>query len=220
MGELFLDDNEINLMVIGESQFQKTIMQEHGLPEKWVCHVPARPMKMIDRIWYNFDDGTGKYGKGYLKAEKNISHEEWSFYCHFYGDPVIPGTIGLDGCYQCLGITMLIKGMPGVARALAGTFEYTGQVLTNVKKTAYRMDIKRIICKPSPLLIADVDYYKNDDQAPIYKLTDARMGFFREGELERSSSYLPNWSKIKETALQEIEDSKQYYLKHFGREGF
>jgi hypothetical protein len=82
------------------------------------------------------------------------------------------------------------------------------------------MDIKRIINKPSPLLIADVDYFKDDDKEPIYKLRDARMGFFKEGELERSPSYRPNWEKIKETALKEIEKSRQYYIKHFGKGGY
>ena len=220
MAEIYLDDKEVYLMIIGESRFQKNIKERHNLPQKWICHVPARPMNMIDRAWYNFEKGAGKYGKGYLRAEKDISHEEWVFYCHFYGDPVIPGTIGLDGCYQCLGITMIIKELPGVARALAGTFEYTGQVLTSVKKTRYRMDIKRIFNKPSPLLIADVDYFKDDDKEPIYKLRDARMGFFREGELEQSPSYQPNWKKIRETALKEIEESRKYYIKHFGGGGF
>lgn len=220
MAEIYLDESEINLMVAGESRFQKGIMEKHKIPQRWVCHVPARPMKMVDRLWYNFEKGAGKYGKGYLRAEKDISHEEWSFYCHFYGDPVIPGTIGLDGCYQCLGISMIIKGFPGVARALAGTFEYTGQVLTGVKKTRYLMDIKRVLNKPLPLLIADVDYFKDDDKKPIYKLRDARMGFFKKGELERSPSYQPNWEKIKETSLKEIERSRKYYINHFGGEGF
>lgn len=220
MAETYLADDEINLMVRGESRFQKKIMQASGLPEKWICHVPARPMKMIDRVWYDFDKGAGKYGKGYLRAEKDIGHEEWAFYCHFYGDPVIPGTIGLDGCFQCLGISMIIKGLPGAARALGGTFEYTGQVLTGVKKTTYRMEIKRIFNSPFPLLIADVDYFKDEDQEPIYKLRDARMGFFREGELERSPAYRPDWGKIKATALAEIETSRQYYLDRFGSEGY
>jgi hypothetical protein len=82
------------------------------------------------------------------------------------------------------------------------------------------MDIKRIFSKPSPILIADVDYFKDDDKEPIYKLRDARMGFFKEGELERSASYQPNWEKIKETALREIAESRQFYIKHFGGGGY
>jgi 3-hydroxyacyl-[acyl-carrier protein] dehydratase/trans-2-decenoyl-[acyl-carrier protein] isomerase len=219
MAEKFISEEEIKKIASGESSFHKKLFAE-GAEINWTCRLPHGPMKMIDRAWYDLEKGQGKYQKGYLRAEKDIHQDDWYFYAHFLGDPVMPGTMGLDGCYQCLGLTLLLLGHRGVARALAGTFEYTGQVLTNVKKTVYRMDIKRIINKPSPLLIADVDYFKDDDKEPIYKLRDARMGFFKEGELERSPSYRPNWEKIKETALKEIEKSRQYYIKHFGKGGY
>ncbi len=220
MAEIYLDDNELNLMTLGEGEIQKKIVEKYNLPLKWVGFVPSYPMKMVDRVWYDFEKGAGKYGKGYLRAEKDITRDEWFFYCHFYGDPVMPGVMGLDGALQCMGIVMLLKLLPGVARALGGTFEYYGQVLTRVKKTRYQVDIKRLLTKPSQLLIADIDYFKDDDKEPIYKIRDARLGLFREGELERSSSYRPDWQEIKEKALRGIETSRQYYLKHFGDEGF
>jgi len=219
MAEIFVSEEEIKKVSFGESSSHKKLLEE-GADFAWICRLPHGPMKMLDRAWYDFDKDKGKYGKGYLRAEKDIKPDDWYFYSHFLGDPVMPGTIGLDGCYQCLGLTLLLLGHRGVARALAGTFEYTGQVLTSVKKTTYRMDIKRIFSKPSPLLIADVDYFKDNDKEPIYKLRDARMGFFREGELERSPSYRPDWEKVRATALKDIEESRQYYLKHFGGEGF
>jgi 3-hydroxyacyl-[acyl-carrier protein] dehydratase/trans-2-decenoyl-[acyl-carrier protein] isomerase len=219
MAEMSVSDEEVKKISFGESSYHTQAINE-GADFAWTCRLPHGPMKMIDRAWYDFSKGTGKYGKGYLRAEKDIHVDDWYFYAHFLGDPVMPGTIGLDGCYQCMGMAMLLLGFRGVARALAGTFEYTGQVLTSVKKTIYRLDIKRIFNKPSPLLIADVDYFKDNDKEPIYKLRDARMGFFKEGELERSPSYRPNWGKIKETALKEIELSRQYYIKHSGGEGY
>ena len=219
MVEQYVSDEDLSQGSFGESIFQKRII-EAGNDFNWTGKLPHGPMKMIDRAWYDFDKGMGKYGKGYLRAEKDISQNDWYFYAHFLGDPVMPGTIGLDGCYQCMGLTLLILGLWGVARALAGTFEYTGQVLTKTKKTIYKLDIKRIIHKPSPLLIADVDYYKDEDSEPIYKLRDARMGLFKEGELERSSSYRPSWEKVKEKAIDEIEASKQFYLKRFNKDGY
>ncbi len=217
--EIFIGEEEIAKTSTGESSFQKKLLAEKVDP-LWTCRLPHGPMKMLDRAWYDFSKGTGKYGKGYLRAEKDIDQNDWYFYSHFLGDPVMPGTIGLDGCYQCLGLTLLLLGQSGVARALAGTFEYNGQVLASVKKTVYRMDIKRFFTKPSPLLIADVDYFKDDDKEPIYRLRDARMGFFRKGELERSPAYHPNWDKVKEQAIKDVEQSKQYYLKNFGTEGY
>ena len=218
MAEVFIPEEEIGKVSFGQSSYHKTLL-DSGADFFWTCRLPHGPMKMLDRAWYDFTDGTGKYGKGYLRAEKDVKVDDWYFYSHFLGDPVMPGTIGLDGCYQCLGLTLLLLGFRGVARALAGTFEYTGQVLTSVKKTTYRMDIKRVFSKPSPLLIADVDYFKDEDETPIYKLRDARMGFFREGELPRSPSYLPDWNKVKDAAIRQIEQSRQYYLDRFGKEG-
>ncbi|MEA3493543.1 MAG: hypothetical protein U9R38_04055 [Candidatus Margulisiibacteriota bacterium] len=217
--EIFINDEELSNVSFGNSTYQKKIIDQKA-DANWVCRLPHGPMKMLDRAWYDFEKGKGKYGKGYLRAEKDITPDDWYFYAHFLGDPVMPGTIGIDGCYQCLGTTLLIMGCKGVARALAGKFEYTGQVLTSVKKTVYRMDIKRFFSKPSPLLIADVDYFKDDDKEPIYKLRDARMGFFKEGELERSPAYRPDWNKVKEKALAEIDASREYYLKNFGKEGY
>jgi len=207
-------------MVLGEHPLQKKVMEKHHLSPKWVSRLPAKPMKMVDRVWCNLDKGAGKYGKGYMRAEKDITQEDWFFYCHFFGDPVMPGVIGLDGCYQTLAIAMLLQETPGVPRALSGSIQYTGQVLTSVKKTTYRVEIKRVIHNPNPMIISDIDYFRDDEATPIYKLRDARMGWYKEGELERSSFYRPDWEKIKKNALEDIEASHQYYLKYVGGDGF
>jgi len=216
--EIFVNEEEMTKLCFGESAYHQKLISK-GSDPKWLCRVPHGPMKMIDRLWYDFEKGKGKYGKGYLRAEKDISQNDWYFCAHFLGDPVMPGSMGLDGCYQCIGLILLFMGFDGVARALAGTFEYNGQVLTGVKKTIYHVDIKRVLTKPHPLIIADVDYFREGDAVPIYKVRDARLGFFREGALERSSSFRPNWEKVKENCVRWIEEGRQYYLKLFGDEG-
>jgi 3-hydroxyacyl-[acyl-carrier protein] dehydratase/trans-2-decenoyl-[acyl-carrier protein] isomerase len=60
------------------------------------AQLPAPPMLMVDRISVITADG-GAYGKGVIHAELDISPEQWFFLCHFYGDPVMPGCLGLDG---------------------------------------------------------------------------------------------------------------------------
>ena len=132
----------------------------------------------------------------------------------------MPGSLGIDGCYQCMGTALVFMGFDGAARALSGSFEYNGQILTDAKKIIYRMEVMRVLKKPAPTIFAEVDLFIDGKADPIYKLKDARLSLFREGQLERSSHYQPNWEEIKKRAVKEIEQSRDYYLNNFGEEGF
>jgi 3-hydroxyacyl-[acyl-carrier protein] dehydratase/trans-2-decenoyl-[acyl-carrier protein] isomerase len=219
MVKKFISKKEIEEISLGESLYHKNHI-ERGTDFRWTCKLPHGHMKMIDRAWYNFDKGTGKYGNGYLRAEKDISQEDWYFYCHFLGDPIMPGCLGLDGCLQCIALALILLGFPGRGRALAGNFEFNGSVITNIKKIAYHMDIKRIFKKPFPLIIADIDQFKDGRKEPIIKVRDGRLGLLEKGQTEHSPHFLPNWEKIKRDALRDIEESRKYYIKHFGGEGY
>ena len=61
--------------------------------------LPLEPMLMIDRI-LNISKEGGAYDKGSILAEMDITEELWFFHCHFKGDPVMPGCLGLDGMWQ------------------------------------------------------------------------------------------------------------------------
>ena len=64
--------------------------------------LPAPPMLMTDRIALITDD-SGKYGKGEIRAEFDIKPDLWFFDCHFEGDPVMPGCLGLDALWARAG---------------------------------------------------------------------------------------------------------------------
>ena len=57
--------------------------------------LPMDEMLMISRI-INIDKVGGKYHKGTIVAEYDIDPDLWFFKCHFKGDPVMPGCLGLD----------------------------------------------------------------------------------------------------------------------------
>ena len=63
------------------------------------AQLPAPNMLMVDRITHISEEG-GKYGKGELVAELDITPDLWFFACHFEGDPVMPGCLGLDAMWQ------------------------------------------------------------------------------------------------------------------------
>ena len=59
------------------------------------AQLPAPPMLMFDRITNVNKDG-GVHGKGEITAELDINADLWFFKCHFLGDPIMPGCLGLS----------------------------------------------------------------------------------------------------------------------------
>src|SRR3970282_2080284 len=107
------------------------------------ARLPLPPMLMFDRITHIATEG-GQYGKGVIHAELDIRPDLWFFACHFEGDPVMPGCLGLDALWQLTGFFLPWLGEPGRGRALGvGEVKFTGQVLPTVKVGRYEIDIRR-----------------------------------------------------------------------------
>jgi 3-hydroxyacyl-[acyl-carrier protein] dehydratase/trans-2-decenoyl-[acyl-carrier protein] isomerase len=66
------------------------------------AQLPLPPMLMFDRISEIAEAG-GEYGKGLVRAVLELKPDLWFFPCHFKGDPVMPGCLGLDALWQLLG---------------------------------------------------------------------------------------------------------------------
>ncbi len=140
------------------------------------AQLPLPNMLMMDRIIHISDEG-GKYGKGEIIAELDITPELWFFDCHFQGDPVMPGCLGLDAMWQLVGFYLCWLGGPGKGRALGcGEVKFTGQVLPTAKKVTYKIDLKRVILRKLVMGIADATMEVDGKQ--IYEATDLRVGLF------------------------------------------
>src|SRR5665213_1656414 len=140
------------------------------------AQLPYPPMLMFDRITLIDGDG-GAYGKGQLIAELDVHRDQWFFDCHFIGDPVMPGCLGLDAMWQLVGFFLGWSGAPGRGRALGvGEVRFTGQVTPKVKTVVYRIDIKRLILRR--LVMGVADGVLEADGAPIYEARDLRVGLF------------------------------------------
>src|SRR3954467_13601164 len=119
------------------------------------AQLPLPPMLMFDRITSITLDG-GKHGKGYVEAEFDIDPTLWFFQCHFEGDPVMPGCLGLDAMWQLVGFFLGWQGLPDRGRALgSGEVKFFGQVLPTAKKVTYNIHIKRVLKGKLNLAIAD-----------------------------------------------------------------
>ena len=102
---------------------------------------------------------------------------DWFFACHFKGDPVMPGCLGLDALWQLTGFYLGWLGATGKGRALGvGEVKFTGMVVPSVKKVEYVVDFKRVILRKLKLGIADGAVIA--DGQTIYTAVDMKVGLF------------------------------------------
>ena len=142
------------------------------------AQLPAPPMLMFDRIVHISEDG-GEHGKGQVVAELDLKEDHWFFKCHFLGDPVMPGCLGLDALWQMTGFFLGWLGMPGRGRALGvGEVRFTGMITPAVKLLRYTVDLKRVIDRRLKLGIANGTL--EADGEVVFTSKDMRVGLFQD----------------------------------------
>ena len=141
------------------------------------AQLPLPPMLMFDRITSISEDG-GAHGKGQIVAEFDIKPDLWFFPCHFQGDPVMPGCLGLDALWQMTGFYLGWIGGEGKGRAIStGEVKFTGMVVPSVKKVEYIVDFKRVANRRIVMGIAD-GVVKADGEE-IFHAKDLRVVLFK-----------------------------------------
>lgn len=147
-------------------------------PPYELAKVPAPPFLMMDRVTLVEKIGS----KGKIKAEKDVMLDEWFFQCHFRGDPVQPGCLGVDAIWQLVGFYCCLNGAPGVGRALGcKEVEFNGQIRPHNKLVEYEVDIRRYTymeAQKAALAIGTGRVYVDGEH--IYTVHDAKVGLFSD----------------------------------------
>jgi len=138
------------------------------------AQLPAPPMLMMDRITEISVDG-GKFGKGHIVAELDITPGLWFFDCLFAGDPVMPGCLGLDAMWQVIGYWLGWSGSPGKGRAI-GVCEvrFRGHITPETRRVRYEVDMRQVRRGKLVLGIANGRVFADD--TCVYEANDMRVG--------------------------------------------
>jgi len=123
--------------------------------------MPATALRMIDRIEIYVRTG-GPQGLGFIRGVKQVRPDEWFFKAHFYQDPVMPGSLGIESFLQLVKF-MAIDRWEHLADShrfelIAGephNWIYRGQVIPENKTVEVEAVITKIINTPVPTLYAN-----------------------------------------------------------------
>src|SRR5690349_23392364 len=142
------------------------------------AQLPLPPMLMFDRITRIDDDG-GPFNRGQVRAELDVNPDLWFFKCHFEGDPVMPGCLGLDALWQMAGFFLGWMKAPGRGRALGvGEVKLTSMIVPTVKKLTYHVHMKRVILRR--LVMGVADGFVTADGVPAYEALDMKVGLAKD----------------------------------------
>jgi 3-hydroxyacyl-[acyl-carrier protein] dehydratase/trans-2-decenoyl-[acyl-carrier protein] isomerase len=161
-------------------------------PPGFEARLPMPPMLMIDRILEIRRDGV----RGRIVAERDVRIDDWFYQCHFQGDPVQPGCLGVDAVWQLLGFFCAWSGALGAGRALGcGEIDFSGQIRPRDRTVRYEVAVRRyaaLAATDGALAVGDATVAV--DGEPVYAIKSAKAGLFR-GIAYRDYPRASAWSR-------------------------
>ena len=163
-----------------QTQFSRAELESCGFGELFkssAAQLPTGPLLMMDRI-VDIKPHAGLFKTGEIVAEFDINPECWFFEHHFPGDPLMPGSLMLEGMWQTLGFYLGWSGYPGKVRALGvGDLKLKGEITPDAGSIQYKINIRRIVARQTVLAIAQGSIYQGERE--IASAKDLRAGLFQ-----------------------------------------
>ncbi|OHX66425.1 type I polyketide synthase [Flammeovirga pacifica] len=163
-----------------DSLFGKMKLYKSTNPASPRLHLAEDQLNLLDSATI-IKEG-GKYGKGYIHATRAINNYDWFFTCHFYQDPVMPGSLGVEAIHQAVQVWALQNGL-GDGLANVGfnhhapnktVWKYRGQILQGDPTMNLDCHIKEVTKENGKVVIlVDANLWKGDLR--IYELTDLSL---------------------------------------------
>lgn len=108
--------------------------------------IVPQQLQMIDTIEAFEVDG-GRHRLGLIRGSKKVIEDAWFFDAHFYQDPVVPGSLGLESFLQLLRLFVqekFAKDNMVLAADSLHSWCYRGQVVPNNRLMTTMVEIKKI----------------------------------------------------------------------------
>jgi len=134
-------------------------------------------LPVLDEIWIS--PKGGKFSSGYLYSRISINNNAWFYQAHFYQDPVMPGSLGVETMAQALIKSVSAWDLPENLkwRSKSGgkiNWKYRGQITPDIKEFEIELHIKNI-SHTSQGAIVSADGLLWKDSRPIYKVDNITL---------------------------------------------
>lgn len=160
-----------------DSLFGKMKLYRSTNPASPRLHLSSDQLNLLDTATVIKD--AGKYDKGYVFASKFVKPYEWFFTCHFYQDPVMPGSLGVEAIFQAIQLYAiqqdLAHGLQNVGfqhkSPHTTVWKYRGQILRPDTEMHLEVHIKEVLKGNNQVsILADASLWKGTLR--IYEVSD------------------------------------------------
>ena len=136
-----------------------------------------------------FISGGGIFNKGYAYGLKTVNPRDWFFSCHFWCDPVMPGSLGVESMIQLLELFCVHNKIPEAVKLKAicwqhnlgiTKWKYRGQLTPKNKQMQIEIHVKKLEIIPGSYALLIADGYLIVENLRIYEITDLSVKLIGE----------------------------------------
>jgi 3-hydroxymyristoyl/3-hydroxydecanoyl-(acyl carrier protein) dehydratase len=127
--------------------------------------LPDGNLRLIEQV--AIDKNGGANQAGYVYASRPNAPTDWYYACHFYQDPVMPGSLGIEAIVQAMTTLAREQGysQPDLSMAMGQemTWKYRGQVLQKNRQMQVEVHFRKSqATNGTPLLSGDASLWADD----------------------------------------------------------